>query len=107
MPNGRYAVILMNPDLPKFKENDRLKGTFDENMAVVRGTYAHFGTFLVNDADSTFVMHIEGSTFPNDVGTAAVRRITSLSESLLTFTNDTPPTGAVGTKAFVVLQRAP
>jgi len=106
LPNGRYAVILMHPELPKFKANDRLKGTPEENMAVIRGVYAHFGTFRVDETKAEFIMRVEGSTFPNDVGTETVRKITILTVDTLEFTNDSPPTGEAGTKAFVLLERA-
>jgi Lipocalin-like domain len=106
LPNGRYSVILMHPELPRFKANDRLKGTPEENMAVIRGVYAHFGTFIVDEAKGQFVMRVEGSTFPNDVGTDTVRKITILTGDTLEFTNDSPPTGEAGTKAYVLLERA-
>jgi hypothetical protein len=103
--NGRYAVILTHPDLPKFAANDRLKGTSEENAAVIRGVYAHFGTFSVDEGNSTFTMHIEGSSFPNDRETDTVRQITLLTDDELRFTNDAPPTGDVGTRAYINMVR--
>src|SRR6478609_2796959 len=50
MPNGRYSVILMHPDLPKFAANDRLKGTQEENLAIIRGVYSHFGRYTFDNA---------------------------------------------------------
>jgi hypothetical protein len=75
-------------------------------MAVIRGVYAHFGTYTVDEAKAQFVMHVEGSTFPNEIGTDTVRKITILTGDTLEFTNDSPPTGDPGTKAFVLLERA-
>ncbi len=67
--SGRYAQVQVRADRPKFAANNRLKGTPEENKAALAGTYASFGTWSVNDADKTFVRHIEGSaSFPNEEG---------------------------------------
>ena len=36
--SGRYAQIQVRPDRPKFKVNNRLEGTAEENRAVVHAT---------------------------------------------------------------------
>src|SRR5882672_3134436 len=41
--NGQYAQIIVRPDTPKFKINNRLQGTPEENKAAVHGTTATFG----------------------------------------------------------------
>ncbi len=43
-PDGRFAMILMNASLPKFASNSRVKGTAEENKAVVQGSIAYFGS---------------------------------------------------------------
>jgi hypothetical protein len=105
--NGRYAVILTNPDIPRFAINDRLQGTAEENIAVIRGVYAHFGTFTVDEIKGTFTLHVEGGSFPNDRGIDSVRKIELLTHDELRFTNDAPPTGDAGTRAYVNLLRIP
>jgi hypothetical protein len=57
-PNGRFAEILSRSDLPKFASNKRTTGTPEENQAIVRGVYALFGTYTVNEADRTFTWYI-------------------------------------------------
>src|ERR1700674_1241380 len=42
--SGRYAVVQVRPDRPKFESNNRLQGTPEENKAVLLGTAASFGT---------------------------------------------------------------
>jgi Lipocalin-like domain len=83
--NGRYAQIGTRSDLPKFGSNNRATGTADENKAVVQGSIAYFGTYTVNEADKSFTVQVEGSTFPNWTGTAQTRPF-SISEDELTFT---------------------
>jgi hypothetical protein len=102
-PNGRYSIVVGRPDVPKFAAKDRLKGTAEENQAAVQGILAHFGTWSVNEADGTFTMKVEGSSFPNDIGTEQKRLVETLSGDELTFVNPTPTTGA---KAYVVWKKA-
>ena len=52
--NGRYSIIFIAADLPKFVSGIRSTGTADENKAVVAGSLAHFGTYVVDEADKSF-----------------------------------------------------
>jgi hypothetical protein len=83
--HGRYAQIATRSDLPKFGSNNRAAGTADENKAVVQGSIAYFGTYTVNEADKSFTVQVEGSTFPNWPETAQNRPF-SISGDDLTFT---------------------
>jgi len=100
--NGRYALVLTRPDLPKIASKDRLKATPEEYQAVVQGSLAHFGTYSVNKAEGTYTLHVESSTYPNDTGTDQIRIVTSLSRDELKVTNPSPTTP---TKAYVVYKR--
>jgi len=100
--DDRYALVLTRPDLPKIASNDRLKGTPEEYQAVVQGSVAHFGTYSVNEAEGTFTLHVESSTFPNYNGTDQIRIVTSLSRDEMKVTNPSPTTP---TKAYVVYKR--
>ena len=101
--NGRYSLIFMRSDLPKFAGSSVDKGTPDESKAVVQGMVAHFGTYSVNESDKTITSRAEGSWFPNQVGTEAKRVITSLTADELKYTN---PATAFGTTAQTVWRRA-
>ncbi len=100
--DGRYALVLTRPDLPKIASKDRLKGTPEEYQAVVQGSLAHFGTYSVNEAEGTYIFHVESSTYANDTGTDQIRIVTSLSRDELKVTNPSPTTP---TKAYVVYKR--
>jgi hypothetical protein len=67
--NGNYTQILVHPDLPKYRSNDRTQGTPEEHAATVRGSVANFGTWTVDEAAKTLTYHILGSTFTNQAGT--------------------------------------
>jgi hypothetical protein len=75
LSNGRFTAVQVNPDMPKFKSNNRAQGTADENKAAVIGGLAEFGTYSV--ADNVITLHIEGCTYPNWIGTDQKRNITS------------------------------
>lgn len=64
-PNGRFAAILLRPDLPKFASNNAMTGTAEENRAVVQGSTAFYGTWSANDSDGTITSRLEGATYPN------------------------------------------
>jgi len=79
--NGRYAIINVNPDIPKFASNNRAQGTAAENKAVVEGSIAHYGTYSYDAANKVINLKIEGSTYPNWAGTEQKR-------SIITFAGD-------------------
>jgi hypothetical protein len=84
--NGRFSLIGVRSDLPKFGTNNRATGTAEENKAVMQGSIAYFGSYSVNEADKSYTVQIEGATFPNWTGTTQTRRI-SISGDDLTFVN--------------------
>ena len=84
-PTGRYSVQFERANLPKIKANERDKATPEESKAITAGALAHFGSYTVNDADKTFTMHIDASSFPNWNDTKQVRKITALTDDVLTY----------------------
>jgi Lipocalin-like domain len=74
--NGRFAIININPDTPKFSSNNRAQGTPEENKAAVLGGIALFGTYTVG-ADKVINFKVEGSTYPNWTGTDQKRNVSS------------------------------
>lgn len=70
---GRYVVVLMRPDLPKFASNNRSTGTAEEYRAVALGSFTHC-TYTV--ADSEIVFRLENTTFSNWDGQQQRRALT-------------------------------
>ena len=85
--DGRFAIVISRPDLPKFASNNRMQGTPKENEAIVRGSFAFFGTYSVKDG--TIIQHIEGGTWPAWTGTDQKRTITSFQRDEQTWTTAT------------------
>jgi hypothetical protein len=63
--DGRYVLVGLRDDLPKFAADNRLSGSAEENQRIVQGSFAHFGTYTVDPAGQVIVFHIQNSTFPN------------------------------------------
>ena len=63
--DGRYVLLVLSSDLPKFTSGERQQGTAEENANIARGSVAHFGTYSVDPAARIIVFHIQKSTFPN------------------------------------------
>jgi Lipocalin-like domain len=82
--NGRFAIVLSRPDLPKFASNNRMQGTAKENEAIVHGSIAFFGTYTV--ADGVMIQHVEGGIWPAWVGTDQKRTIASFTGDEQTWT---------------------
>jgi len=101
-PDGRYSLIIMKAVLPKFAANNRVKGTAEENQAVVQGSVAYFGTYTVaSEKDNTLSFKIEGCTFPNWDGETQ-KRIATVKGDEMSWIN---PVAAVGGTNHLVWKR--
>jgi hypothetical protein len=103
-PNGRFSIMFIRSDVPKFASTNREAGTPEENKAAVQGSIGYFGTYSVSETDKVVTYHIESCTFPNWKG-ADQKRLFKISGDELTLSN--PGTTSVGSgKALAVLKRA-
>ncbi|KWV52823.1 hypothetical protein AS156_09185 [Bradyrhizobium macuxiense] len=100
--NGRYSIIFIAADLPKFVSGNRSTGTADENEAVVAGSLAHFGTYIVDEADKSFTFQIERATFPNWEGKNNKRSFVIAGDEL----RFTDPHASGGGVAATIFRRA-
>jgi hypothetical protein len=100
--NGRYSIVNVNPDVPKFASNNRAQGTAAENKAAVEASIAHFGTYSYDAANKVINFKIEGSTYPNWTSTDQKRTIISFAGDDLKWTN----AASAGGTATVTWKRA-
>ena len=101
-PSGHFTMIMMNASLPKFASNNRVKGTAEENQAVVQGSVAMFGTYKVIDEKEYKVMlHYDGSTFPNWDG-RDLPRIMTVNGDEMKMVN---PAAQIGGTNYVIWKR--
>ncbi|MFC4922139.1 MULTISPECIES: lipocalin-like domain-containing protein [Bradyrhizobium] len=85
------SVAVMRSDRVKYASNALWRGTAEENEATANGTQTYFGTYSVNDADSSIAIHVEGSSFPNWNGSDQ-KRFVAITGDQLTLTIR-PPNG--------------
>lgn len=90
--DGRYSLVLGRATLPKIAGNSRVKGTPDENKAIVDGSIAHFGKYTIDDGGKSITFHVEMSTFPNWDGTS-MKRALKVAGDQLTYTVTAPSAG--------------
>jgi hypothetical protein len=100
--NGRYVITFIGANLPKFASNNRANGTADENKAIVGGSLAHFGTYVVNEADKSFTFRVESATFPNWDKTDQKRSFVITGDEL----KSTAPVASAGGTGTVTWKRA-
>jgi hypothetical protein len=96
--NGRFTLILVNSDIPRFASNDREKPTSAEAMAAASGSTAMFGSYSVNGVDRSVIMHVEASSYPNDSGTDQTRLVKAISETALVLVAPASPNGGATTE---------
>lgn len=82
-PSGHMSVLLMNPNRSKFASDDPLGGTREEIKDAYENFDAYCGTYSVDIEKGTVTHHIEGSKFPNWVGTDQVRNYQFFGDKLL------------------------
>lgn len=92
--DGRFAQIVMRSDLPRFSSRDA--ATAEQAKAVVAGSLAMFGTWRVDEAARTVLVHFEACSFANFTGTDGKRAVTMLSADELMFSNAGRAGGARG-----------
>ena len=73
--HGRFMLILQRASLPHFASSNRMTGTPEENKAIVQGSIAYFGTYVVDEAGRKINLHYDGSTFPNWDGEDQIRLV--------------------------------
>jgi hypothetical protein len=98
---GHFSAIFIRADLPPYASNSRVQGTTDEYRNTVNGSVAVFGTYKL-DGDSLH-FHIDGSTFPNWIGTDQTRYNVTVSNTKLEYTQLHPSAG--GSPIVVEWQR--
>ena len=71
---GTVSAQLMRRNQPQFRDDDWRNATDEEKAAAWSGYFGYFGTYTVDEATGTITHQIDGSWFPNLVGTEQVRR---------------------------------
>jgi hypothetical protein len=73
---GNYAIQIYKALRTQVASGDKNKSTPEENAAMVQGSNAHFGRYLVDEKSKTIVFNIAHASFPNWEGTVQKRSYT-------------------------------
>jgi hypothetical protein len=76
--NDRFFLMIASADNAKIVSYDPSKTNSEEIDSLIVEPMAYYGTYTVNEAERVAILHLEASTFPNQVGTDQKRIITSL-----------------------------
>jgi hypothetical protein len=76
--NGRFFLMIASADNSKIASNNLSKTNSEEGGGLIVESIAYYGTYAVNEAEKVAILHIEASTFPNQVGSDQKRTITAL-----------------------------
>jgi len=103
--NGHVSVHIMRPDRPAFASGDQLEGTPVEIKSAFEGFIAYYGAYEVNQEEGIVTHHVEGSLFPNWVGSAQ-RRFFEFSGNRLTISTPPIPMGGEKIVGLLIWERA-
>jgi hypothetical protein len=84
--NGRFFLMIASADNSKLAAKDPSRKThFEDIGGMMTESIAYYGTYTVNEAERVAVLHLEASTFPNQIGTDQKRTITFLTADELKY----------------------
>jgi hypothetical protein len=86
----------------KIATNDPMKMTPDEMKATAESVLSYFGSYTVNDAEKSYTIQIESSSFTNQTANPA-KRLVALTGDEMTVTN---PGRLAGGQTITVWKRA-
>jgi hypothetical protein len=82
--NGRFFLMVASADNSQIASEDPSKTTSEEGGLIVE-SIAYYGTYTLNEEMKVISLHLDASTFPNQVGTDQKRTITSLTADELKY----------------------
>jgi hypothetical protein len=102
--NGRFFLMIASADNSQIASKDPNSKTNSEEVGgLIVESIAYYGTYTVNEAERAAVLHLEASTFPNQIGTDQKRTITSLTADELKYSS---PAATSGVQVHQVWKRA-
>ncbi|MDK4717929.1 lipocalin-like domain-containing protein [Rhizobium sp. CNPSo 3968] len=72
-PDMHFVEVLTDADVPRFASNVRGGGTDDENRMAMSRSIGFFGTYTIDEKGEFSGNRVEGSTFPNWIGSVRTR----------------------------------
>jgi Lipocalin-like domain len=101
--NGRFFLMVASADNTKIASKDPSSKNSQEEGGLIVESIAYYGTYTVNEAEKVVFLHLDASTFPNQIGTGQKLTITSITPSELKYSN---PAAIFGVQVLQVWKRA-
>jgi hypothetical protein len=101
--NDRFFLMIASADNSKMASRDPSQMNPDEVGGLIVESIAYYGTYTVNGAERLAILHLEASTFPNQIGTDQKRSILSLTSNELKYSY---PASTPGVQIHQVWERA-
>jgi hypothetical protein len=101
--NGRFFLMVASADNTKIASKDSSSKNSQEEGGLIVESIAYYGTYTVNEAEKVVFLHLDASTFPNQIGTDQKLTITSLTADELKYSN---PAAIFGVQVHQVWKRA-
>jgi hypothetical protein len=96
--------MIASADNSKIASKDPSSKTNTEEVGgLIVESIAYYGTYTVNEVEGVAILHLEASTFPNQIGTDQKRTITSLTADELKYSS---PAAMSGVQVHQVWKRA-
>ena len=67
-PSGNMMVLIVNPEIPKFKSEVSEEGSTEEISAAYKNMFSYYGTYTVVPDSHLVVHHVAACSFPNWTG---------------------------------------
>jgi Lipocalin-like domain len=101
--NGRFFVMIASADNLQIASSNGRSQTNSEEEGLIVESIAYYGTYTVNEDVKVISLHLDASTFPNQLGTDQKRTITSLTANELKYSS---PAAKSGDQVHQVWKRA-
>jgi hypothetical protein len=86
---GRMSAQLVSANMAKFANSDWRVATVEERAKAWMEYFGYYGPFTIDEEKQAVIHHVEGSAFPNLIGTKQVRYFRFEGEQLV-LNADTP-----------------
>jgi hypothetical protein len=92
--NGRFFLMIASADNSKIASKESSRKTNSEEIGrLIVESIAYYGTYTVNETERAVILHLDASTFPNQIGTDQKRTITSLTADELKYSSPAETSG--------------
>jgi hypothetical protein len=91
--DGRFFLMIARADNSKIASREPDKGSSEGVANLITESIAYYGTYTFNEAEQVIILHLEASTFPNQIGTDQKRTITSLMADELRYSSPATMSG--------------